>query len=64
MTPLRRRMIEDMQVRNLAPLTQTAYAQQVSLFARHFGRSPEYLGPERVGARIYRRLWGGVCSSR
>jgi len=54
MTPLRRRMIEDMQVRNLAPLTQTAYAQQVSLFARHFGRSPEYLGPEEIRAyRIY-----------
>jgi len=30
MTPLRRRMIEDMQVRNLASLTQTAYLQQVS----------------------------------
>jgi len=43
MTPLRRRMIEDMQVRNLAPLTQTAYLQQVSLFARHFGQSPERL---------------------
>jgi integrase/recombinase XerD len=54
MTPLRRRMIEDMQIRNLVPLTQTAYAQQVSLFARHFGRSPEYLGPEEIRAyRIY-----------
>jgi len=33
MTPLRRRMIEDMQVRNLAPHTQRAYLQLVSLFS-------------------------------
>lgn len=52
MTPLRRRMIEDMQVRNLAPLTQTAYLQQVSQFARHFGQSPERLGKEDI--RAYR----------
>jgi len=48
MTPLRQRMIEDMQVRNLAPLTQACYVQQVSLFARHFGKSPEVLGPEEI----------------
>jgi len=50
MTPLRRRMIEDMQVRNLAPLTQTAYLQQVSRYARHFGQSPERLGREHIRA--------------
>ena len=43
MTPLRQRMIEDMQVLNLAPLTQSTYLLQVSLFARHFGKSPEQL---------------------
>jgi hypothetical protein len=43
MTPLRRRMTEDMQVRNLSPHTQTSYVQQVSLFARHFSKSPEVL---------------------
>lgn len=48
MTPLRRRMIEDMQVRNLAPHTQRSYLQQVSQFARHFGKSPELLGPDDV----------------
>jgi hypothetical protein len=31
MTPLRLRMIEDMQIRNLSLQTQTAYVQQVSL---------------------------------
>ena len=48
MTPLRRRMIEDMQVRNLSLHTQASYVQQVSLFARHFGKSPELLGPEEI----------------
>jgi site-specific recombinase XerD len=44
MTPLRRRMIEDMQVRNLASETQRAYLGQISKLARHFGTSPERLG--------------------
>jgi len=48
MTPLRQRMTEDMQVRNLSPHTQTSYVQQVSLFARHFHKSPEKLGPEEI----------------
>src|ERR1700685_2816183 len=48
MTSLRQRVTEDMQVRNLALNTQTSYLQQVSLFARHFEKSPEQLGPEQV----------------
>jgi integrase/recombinase XerD len=48
MTPLRQRMIEDMQVRNLAPHTQATYILHVSLFARHFRKSPELLGPEEI----------------
>ena len=48
MTSLRQRMTEDMQVRNLALNTQTFYLQQVSLFARHFEKSPELLGPEHI----------------
>jgi site-specific recombinase XerD len=48
MTTLRQRMTEDMQVRNLALNTQTSYLQQVSLFARHFHKSPEELGPEEI----------------
>jgi len=50
MTPLRQRMIEDMRIRNLSPHTQATYVLQVSLFARHFGKSPEDLGPEEVRA--------------
>jgi site-specific recombinase XerD len=50
MTSLRQRMTEDMQVRNLALNTQTSYVQQVSLFARHFHKSPEQLGLEDIRA--------------
>jgi integrase/recombinase XerD len=38
MSPLRRRMIEDMTVRNLALTTQRSYVHQVAKFSRHFGR--------------------------
>ena len=48
MTPLRRRMIEDMRIRNLSPHTQRAYVEQVSRFARHFGRPPELLGQDEI----------------
>ena len=48
MKSLRQTFIEDMQVRNLSPLTQKAYVQQVSLFARHFNASPIELGPEEI----------------
>src|SRR5260370_5269171 len=50
MTSLRRRMLEDMQIRNLTVNTQQAYVQQVSLFARYFNQSPERLGPEQIRA--------------
>jgi site-specific recombinase XerD len=41
-------MIQDMQVRNFCENTQKSYLQQVSLFARHFRRSPEGLGPANI----------------
>ena len=50
MTPLRRRMLEDMQVRQLSSSTQRMYVSAVARFARHFGRSPARLGPEQVRA--------------
>ncbi len=50
MTPLRRRMLEDMGIRNLAANTQLCYVKQVAAFARYFDRSPEQLGPEEVRA--------------
>src|SRR5260370_32663477 len=52
MTPLRPRMIEDMQLRNFAPGTVSVYVNCVARFARHFGKSPELLGPEDVRAYL------------
>jgi len=51
MTPLRQRMIEDMQLRNFAPTTQRSYIHYVAEFARYFNCSPERLDLEAV--RIY-----------
>jgi len=48
MTPLRQRMIDDMQLRNLAPGTQVHYIHYVAGFAKYYGRSPEELGIEDV----------------
>src|SRR5712671_5171216 len=50
MSPLRRRMIEDMTVRNLSPATQRSYVHAVSKFSRYFGRAPDRLGLEDVRA--------------
>ena len=61
MTPLRQRMIADMQLRNLGLHTQHAYLQYVSQFAGHFHKSPETSGagtsttsyPPAAGRRGY-----------
>jgi len=50
MTPLRQRMIEDLQLRNRSPRTIDTYISHVARFAKFHGRSPERLGPEEVRA--------------
>jgi len=50
MSRLRRRMIEDMTIRNLSPATQQSYVHAVSKFSPYFGRSPDRLGLEDVRA--------------
>ena len=49
-SPLRRRMIEDMTVRNLSPATQRSYLHAVAKFSRYFSRSPDRLDIEDVRA--------------
>jgi integrase/recombinase XerD len=48
MSPLRRRMIEDMMIRKLAPKTQRDYVQRVKHFAAFLGRSPDTASFEDV----------------
>ena len=48
MTPLRQRFIDDLRLRNYAARTIETYVGRIAAFARHFGRSPELLGPEHV----------------
>src|SRR3954451_17024493 len=52
MSPLRHRMIEDMQVRNLSPYTQRNYLYAIARLARHFAVSPADLGPEELRAYL------------
>jgi len=48
MTPLRQRMIHDMQLRNLAQSTLNAYVREVAQFAGYFKCSPDRLGSEQA----------------
>src|SRR5690349_18675861 len=48
MTPVRQRMLNDMQLRGLAPKTQAVYLFAVQQFATHYGKSPELITEEEV----------------
>src|SRR6266446_5430733 len=48
MSPLRQRMLEDMQLRGLSARTQEAYARAVWQLAQHYHRSPEQLRDEEL----------------
>ncbi len=48
MTPLRRRMLDDMQLRGFAPSTQRCYVRAVQRFAQHFGKSPDQITEEEL----------------
>lgn len=48
MTLLRKRMLEDLQIRNYSPTTTRIYLHVIAEFARHFGQPPDRLGSEHV----------------
>jgi integrase/recombinase XerD len=48
MTPLRSRMLEELQLRNLSKITTHTYVASVERYARYFNKSPQELGAEHV----------------
>lgn len=50
MTSLRKRMIEDLQLKGYAKTTQQSYLQSVCKLARHYGKSPDQVSEEELRA--------------
>jgi integrase/recombinase XerD len=48
MTALRRRMLEDLQLRGLAPRTQQCYLEAVKHLAQHYRRAPDRISEEEL----------------
>jgi site-specific recombinase XerD len=63
MSPLRQRFLDDLRLRNYAPRTIQSYIAGVVRLARHFGRSPDRLGPEEVRAFLVSLVERGVSWS-
>jgi integrase/recombinase XerD len=47
-SPLRRRFIDDLRLRNYSPRTIESYVGRGAQVAQHFGRSPDTLGPDDI----------------
>jgi integrase/recombinase XerD len=54
MTPLRKRMTEDLQLKGYSPNTQKVYLLAVEMLARHYRRSPEAITEEELRAYFLR----------
>ena len=51
-TPLRQRLIEQMQIANLADTTRECYVREIRRLAEHYGQSPDRLDAEQIRAWI------------
>jgi len=47
-TPLRQRMLEDLQIRRYSPTTIRIYLRCIAEFAQHFGKPPDRLSAEHI----------------
>jgi integrase/recombinase XerD len=47
-TQLRKAMLEELQRRNLSPITTRIYLRSVEEFARYYRKSPDQLGPDHI----------------
>jgi len=63
MTPLRQRMIEDMNIRGLGDKTQKAHIRNVKHFAAFLGRSPDTATPEELRSYQLKMTQDGVSVS-
>jgi len=68
MTPLRKRMIEDMQLNGLSKGTQDAYISAIRQLAEHFGKSPDCITEEELRQYFLyqtheRKVSRGTCTT-
>src|SRR5580658_400389 len=63
MTPLRKRMIEDLQLHGFAPATQRAYLHAVHMLAAHYDKSPALLTEEELRAYFLHLTQVERCAS-
>lgn len=63
MTPLRKRYIDDLRLKNFSSKTIKVYVHAVAKFARHFGRSPDQLSQQDIRDYLVHLMERGVARS-
>ncbi|WP_250816165.1 site-specific integrase [Clostridium swellfunianum] len=53
MTKLREQFKRDLELKGFSPKTQESYLRHISLFAKHYNKSPELLGTEEIKAYLH-----------
>lgn len=69
MTPLRQRMIRELELQRKSPLTVKAYVKAVAQLAQHFGRSPDAISVEEVRDFLHhlitqKKVTFGTCNQK